>query len=113
MKIVDVRVQPFNFKSSVVNDSEGHTHPGPEHDVTQTLLTVLTDEGAEGYSFGASASVVEGVVKPALVRECIAKVAVRLGNFRIECDGPSVRGDCFIELTLFVKHRCEVAMRLR
>ena len=69
MKIIDVRTRPFNFKSSVVNDSEGHTHPGPEHDATQTLLTIVTDEGAEGYSFGASPAVVEGVVKPALLGE--------------------------------------------
>ena len=69
MKIVDIRTQQFNFKSSVVNDSEGHTHPGPEHDATQTLLTIVTDEGAEGYGFGASRAVVEGVVKPALLGE--------------------------------------------
>ena len=36
MKIVDVIVESFNYKSHIVRDSEGHTHPGPEHDATQT-----------------------------------------------------------------------------
>jgi L-alanine-DL-glutamate epimerase-like enolase superfamily enzyme len=59
MKITDVKVQAFNYKSNTVRDSEGHGHPGPEHDATQTLVTVTTDEGAEGYGFGAGKDVIE------------------------------------------------------
>ena len=50
MKIVDIITEVFNYKSKIVPDAEGHTHPGPEHDATQTLLRIVTDEGTEGYS---------------------------------------------------------------
>jgi L-alanine-DL-glutamate epimerase-like enolase superfamily enzyme len=36
-----------------VRDSEGHGHPGPEHDAVQSLLTITTDDGATGHCFGA------------------------------------------------------------
>ncbi len=67
MKIVDVVVETFTYKSRIVRDSEGHTHPGPEHDATQTLLRLVTDEGVEGYSFGASRGPIEHLVKPILL----------------------------------------------
>jgi len=69
MKITDVKVQAFNYKSNTVRDSEGHGHPGPEHDATQTLVTITTDEGAEGYGFGAGKDVIEHIIKPAVVGE--------------------------------------------
>jgi len=67
MKIVDVIVEKFTYKSGIVRDSEGHTHPGPEHDATQTLLCILTDEGVEGYSLGPSRGPIERIVKPILL----------------------------------------------
>lgn len=69
MKIVDVKVQAFIYKTSIVRDSEGHTHPGREHDETQTLLTIITDEGAAGYAFGASPSVVKHILRSELLGE--------------------------------------------
>lgn len=69
MKIVDVTVERFHYKSKVVRDSEGHTHPGPEHDATQSLLTIVTDEGAKGYCFGGNRDAIEHIVKPAIVGE--------------------------------------------
>ena len=30
MKIVDIGVKVFTYKSNQVHDSEGHSHPGPE-----------------------------------------------------------------------------------
>ena len=69
MKIVEIGTQTFNYKTRITRDSEGHTHPGPEQDATQTMVTVATDEGAKGYAFGASPSLVEHVIKPALVGE--------------------------------------------
>jgi hypothetical protein len=48
MRIVDLVTETFHYRSRVVRDSEGHTHPGPEHDARQTLLRIVTDEGAEG-----------------------------------------------------------------
>jgi L-alanine-DL-glutamate epimerase-like enolase superfamily enzyme len=69
LKIADIRVQTFRYRSRTVADSEGHGHPGDEHDATATMMTVVSDEGAEGYAFGANRQVVEKVVKPALVGE--------------------------------------------
>lgn len=69
MKIVDLVVEPFHYKSKVVRDSEGHAHPGPEHDAAQSMLRIITDEGAEGVSFGARKEVIEGIVRPLLIGE--------------------------------------------
>jgi L-alanine-DL-glutamate epimerase-like enolase superfamily enzyme len=68
VKIVDMTVQRFRYRSQIVRDSDGHGHPGPEHDATQTLLTVVTDDGAEGHAFGGvSADVIEHLIKPYVV----------------------------------------------
>lgn len=69
MRIVDVLTETFWYKSRVIRDSEGHTHPGPEHDATQTLIRVVTDDGIEGYAFDANPDVVQRIVKPLLVGE--------------------------------------------
>ncbi len=69
MKIVDVTSRSFRYQSRTVRDSEGHTHPGPPHEATQHLVTIVTDEGAEGYSFGAGPEVIRGLVKPLIVGE--------------------------------------------
>jgi L-alanine-DL-glutamate epimerase-like enolase superfamily enzyme len=69
MKIADVRVEAFRTKSRIVRDSEGHTHPGPEHDSTGSLLRIVTDDGVEGYTFGANRGVIDGLVKPLLIGE--------------------------------------------
>jgi L-alanine-DL-glutamate epimerase-like enolase superfamily enzyme len=69
MKIVDVTSRSFRYQSNTVRDSEGHTHPGPPHEATQHLVTIVTDDGAEGYSFGAGPEVIRGLVKPLIVGE--------------------------------------------
>ena len=69
MKIVDLKTTTFKYKTSVVRDSEGHTHAGDEHDATQTMLTLVTDEGAEGYAFRANPALVENIFKPILIGE--------------------------------------------
>ena len=69
MKVTDLRVQVFKYRSRIGRDSEGHTHPGPEHDATQTLVTVVTDGGAEGYTLGGNPKMLTEVAKPALVGE--------------------------------------------
>ncbi len=69
MKIVDVTTTSFRYTSRTVRDSEGHTHPGPAHDATQHLVTIKTDDGAEGYCFGASPEVIRHLVKPLIVGE--------------------------------------------
>ena len=67
MKIVDVITQRFRYLSNKVRDSEGHGHPGPEHEASQTVLKIVTDEGVEGYSFGVNDTVIDGLVKPLLI----------------------------------------------
>lgn len=69
MKIVDVVTEVFRYKSQIVRDSDGHTHPGPEHETSQSLLRIVTDEGGEGYCFGANKAVIDGIVKPVLIDE--------------------------------------------
>jgi L-alanine-DL-glutamate epimerase-like enolase superfamily enzyme len=64
-----VTTQVFRYRTQIVRDSEGHSHPGPEHDATQTLLTIVTDEGAAGYCFGASPQVIRHVAREALIGE--------------------------------------------
>ena len=53
MKISDLTVRRFRYISNTVRDSEGHGHPGDAHEAVQSLLTVHTDEGVEGYFFGS------------------------------------------------------------
>lgn len=67
MKIVDVVIETFHYRSRAMRDTEGHGHPGPEHDAFQTLLRIVTDSGVEGNWFGANRGVIEQVVKPLLV----------------------------------------------
>jgi len=73
VKITDVRVDVFTHKSKTVRDSEGHTHPGEEHEALNALLTITSDEGAEGYSFGSPDSlrpyVIDRYVRPVFVGE--------------------------------------------
>lgn len=69
MRIVDVVTESFHYRSRTVRDTDGHAHPGPEHDATQTLLRIVTDEGAEGYAFGAPPGIIAEIVKPMLVGE--------------------------------------------
>jgi L-alanine-DL-glutamate epimerase-like enolase superfamily enzyme len=68
MHIVDITVQRFHHRSNIVRDSEGHTRPGAEHDATQSLLTIVTDEGLAGYSFGSlPRTTLENLIKPILI----------------------------------------------
>ena len=69
MRIVDVSTEVFRFRTTVVRDSEGHAHPGEEHDATQSLLRIVTDEGVEGYCFGATPQIIQQLVRPALIGE--------------------------------------------
>ena len=53
MKIEKIEVTVFNTPSKKMNDTDGHTHPGPEHDTQQAMLTITSDDGHSGYSFGS------------------------------------------------------------
>lgn len=54
MKITDIELIHFTYRSRMVRDDEGHSHPGPEHDATATITHIVTDEGIDGYSMGGS-----------------------------------------------------------
>lgn len=70
MKITDITIETFRYMANTVRDSEGHGHPGPEHEATQSLLTIHTDEGAKGYTFGGMAQgTLENLVKPILLEK--------------------------------------------
>ena len=70
MKIASVTVEKFRYRSHTVRDSEGHGHPGPEHDGVQSLLTISTDDGAAGRCFGAvNEGAIAQIVTPMLLGE--------------------------------------------
>ena len=69
MKIERISVTVFNTTSKKVNDTDGHTHPGSEHDSQEALLTITDDEGNSGYSFGSSES-----LRPYVIDNYVKKV---------------------------------------
>ena len=69
MKITQVETIRFKTITNTERDSDGHGHPGPERETTQTLLQIGTDEGVSGYWFGANAQAIDSIVKPAIVGE--------------------------------------------
>ena len=54
-----------------------HTHPskwgygrwGEEHETTQTVTKISTDDGAEGYMLGGEERYIDGIVKPMILGE--------------------------------------------
>lgn len=54
MKITDIELIHFTYRSRMVRDDEGHSHPGPEHDAIATITHIVTDEGVDGYAMGGS-----------------------------------------------------------
>ncbi len=74
MKITEIALIPFSYKSKMVRDAEGHTHPGGEHEAFQSIVRIATDDGAEGYAVGvgalpAGASVLPEPVKGVMLGE--------------------------------------------
>ena len=67
MKITEVTTRTFLHRTTSSHDDLGHPIRGPAHDVFESLLTISTDEGAAGYSFGASPNLVDQVIAPMLV----------------------------------------------
>ncbi len=59
MKITDVELVRFTYRSRQVRDAEGHGHPGPEHQATASLFRILTDEGVDGLTTGGSPAMLE------------------------------------------------------
>jgi L-alanine-DL-glutamate epimerase-like enolase superfamily enzyme len=59
MKITDIELIHFGYRSCQVRDHEGHGHPGPAHDATTSLFRVVTDAGIEGHALGGSPTMME------------------------------------------------------
>ena len=71
MKIEKISVTVFNIKSKKVNDTDGHTHPGPEHDSEEAMLTITTDDGHSGHAFGSPES-----LRPYVIDNFVKKVFI-------------------------------------
>ncbi len=71
MKIEQIKVTTFTHTSNTVNDTDGHTHPGPTHEVRNSLLTIVADDGSCGYSFGSSEA-----LRPHIVENFYKKVLI-------------------------------------
>ena len=67
MKITDISVQTFRYLSNTVRDSEGHGHPGPEHEASASLTTIHTDEGIEGHFFAGMSKATLDLVRSLLI----------------------------------------------
>ncbi len=78
-RITDVSVRSFRYKTKTVRDSDGHTHPGPEHDARQALLTVAASDGSEGHCFGSPES-----LRPHLINEFVKKVLLGQDPLMVE-----------------------------
>jgi L-alanine-DL-glutamate epimerase-like enolase superfamily enzyme len=70
MKISDVSLQHFRYRTRTARDAHGHGHPGEEREAIQGLLTIATDDGARGHYVGnVERGAVEYIVKPLLLGE--------------------------------------------
>jgi L-alanine-DL-glutamate epimerase-like enolase superfamily enzyme len=68
IKITGVELIAFGYTSQMVRDAEGHSHPGPAHDATQTLTCIHSDQGVSGYAVGGSPQML-AVARQVLVGE--------------------------------------------
>ncbi len=54
MRIAEVDLVTFRYGARIVRDAEGHGHPGPAHEATQTLTVIRADDGVAGHCFGGN-----------------------------------------------------------
>ena len=69
MKIDRIEVKVFSYRSNIVKDTDGHTHPGDSHQTENALLTLYSDDGVEGHAIGSPES-----LRPYLIENFIKKV---------------------------------------
>ena len=71
MKIVDINVRVFVYKTRNARDRAGHSHPGEETDAEHALLTIVCDDGTEGYCLYQPEVirpyVIDRLIKPILI----------------------------------------------
>lgn len=71
MKIVDVNVRVFSHTTRRHQDTAGHAHPGPPHKVNLALLTIVAEDGTEGYCFSPPE-----IVRPHVIEKFVKKVLI-------------------------------------
>jgi L-alanine-DL-glutamate epimerase-like enolase superfamily enzyme len=69
MKIEQITVTTFKTTTNKMKDTDGHTHPGPVRDSSDSMLTITTDDGHSGYSFGSGES-----LRPYIMENFVKKV---------------------------------------
>ncbi len=79
MIINNINVTVFSYKTSISMDTDGHQHPGPEHDTDMAILAIETDEDITGYCFGSPQT-----LRPYLLENYIKKVFIGEDPFHYE-----------------------------
>ena len=59
MKITQIELVRFGYRTKMVRDAEGHSHPGAEHEASATITHIVTDQGAEGFAMGGAEAMLE------------------------------------------------------
>ena len=79
MKITDVHVRVFTYQSPIVRDQDGHSHPGKPHEAKHAVLTIVCDDGTEGYAFQSAE-----VIRPYIVDHMFKPVLIGRDPFQRE-----------------------------
>lgn len=73
MKIVDVHVRTFWHTTHLEKDTDGHDHPGPAKRIRKSILTLVAENGTEGYAFGSPEQLrphlLDNFIKPVLLKQ--------------------------------------------
>ncbi|KIQ01366.1 MULTISPECIES: mandelate racemase family protein [Pseudomonas] len=71
MKITQVNVEVFTYPTRRSVDAAGHAHPGDESLAKMALLRIATEDGVEGYAFGAPE-----LIRPHIIDSFVRKVLI-------------------------------------
>lgn len=71
MKITQVNVEVFTYPTRRSVDAAGHAHPGDESLAKMAMLRVATEDGVEGYAFGAPE-----LIRPHIIDSFVRKVLI-------------------------------------
>jgi len=71
MKITQINVEVFTYPTRRSVDAAGHAHPGEESLAKMAMLRVATEDGVEGYAFGAPE-----LIRPHVIDSFVRKVLI-------------------------------------
>jgi len=70
-RIESIKVRVFTYTTNKMQDTDGHTHPGPPREARRAVLTITCDDGSEGHALGSPdllrGRLIDGYVRPVLV----------------------------------------------